>query len=77
MKTINISKKIFDNLRPLELSDKIKCSEAKIFDFRYRNHDKVLKKLYNNKGGVFANKLYTVEMLDTYKELFPDTLVVT
>lgn len=73
MKTINISKKAFENLKPLELSDKIKCSESKIYKFYYRNQDKILKKLYTNKGEIFANKLYTVEILDTYREFLPDS----
>lgn len=76
MKTINISEKTFNNLKPLELPNNIHNGEAKIYDFRYRNQDKVLKKLYNNKGYNFANKLYTVEMLDDYREILPDNLVI-
>lgn len=76
MKTINITKKTFDNLGSLNLSKEILNGEATIYEFNYHNQKKVLKKLYNNKGENFANKLYTVEMLDTYKELFPDSLVV-
>lgn len=76
MKTINISKRAFENLKPLKLSNKITCSESKIFEFHYHNQDKVFKKLYNNKGSSFANKLYTVEMLDTYLEILPELLVI-
>lgn len=76
MKTINISKKAFLNLKPLELPDKITCSESKIFHLMYRNQNKIFKKLYINKGSSFANKLYTVEMLDHYHSILPDTLVI-
>lgn len=76
MKTINISEKTFNNLKPLILSNKIHNGEAQIFDYHYHNQAKVLKKLYNNKGYNFANKLYTVEMLDAFRELMPDSLVI-
>jgi len=47
-----------------------------MYDIRIKNKDKILKKLYNNLGVGFANKLYTVEMLNYYKNNLPSNFVI-
>lgn len=76
MKTINLSKKKFESLKEVELSKNIFNTEGKIFDMKYKNKDKILKRLYNDIGVVFANKLYTLEMLDFYKDNLPSNFVI-
>jgi len=76
MKTINISKNKFDSLNEMELSKQTLNTEAIMYDIRIKNKDKILKKLYNNLGVGFANKLYTVEMLNYYKNNLPSNFVI-
>lgn len=76
MKMINISKKKFDSLSCMELSKNTFHTEGEIFDIKYKNKDKVLKRLYNDIGVVFANKLYTLEMLNYYKDNLPSNFVI-
>ena len=77
MKTIDISKKKFSNLQPLVLSNKIVNTEAVIYHFRYSSdYDGVLKKLYLSSGNVFASKLYTIEMLNYYRDILPESFVI-
>lgn len=71
MRTINISKKRLKELMPLKLSKGTINTESKIYEFNYLNEDKLLKYLYTRSGEVFANKLYTVEMLDANKRYLP------
>lgn len=72
MKIISLSQRKFKELVPLELPKEIFNTEAKIFDFNYKGEDKVFKKLYQKSGQAFANKLYTLEMLDNNKCYLPD-----
>ena len=76
MKMINISKKKFDSLSFIELSKNTFHTEAEIFNIKYKNKDKILKRLYNDMGVVFANKLYTLEMLNYYKDNLPSNFVI-
>lgn len=77
MKTIDISKRKFSNLQPLTLSNKIVNTEAVIYHFRYSSdYDGVLKKLYLSSGNVFASKLYTIEMLNCYRNILPESFVI-
>lgn len=71
MKTISISKKAFKNLDLLDLPQEVLNTEGIIYQFSYKRQDKILKKLYHCEGPVFANKLYTLEMLDYYKDYLP------
>ena len=64
MKIISISKKSFEKLHELELPPEVFNNEAEIYDFNYRGEEKVLKVLNILNGKTFANKLYTLEMLD-------------
>lgn len=77
MEVINMSKKKFESLRPLILSDGVVNTEAVIYDFRYSSKfDGVLKKLNRVDGNVFGSKLYTLEMLDYYRAILPNCFVV-
>lgn len=76
MKTINLSKKKFESLNKLELSKNTFNTEGQMFDIKYKNKDKILKRLYHDIGVVFANKLYTLEMLDFYKDNLPSNFVI-
>lgn len=76
MKTISLSKKIFDSLPYLELGEDVCNWESDIFDYTYKGKPKVLKVLHENFGRQFANKLYTVEMLNANKEYLPDSFVM-
>ena len=76
MKMINISKKKFDSLTEVELSRETFNTEGQMFNIKYKNKDKVLKRLYNDMGVTFANKLYTLEMLNFYKDNLPSNFVI-
>ncbi|MGM9834579.1 MAG: hypothetical protein ACI31M_02210 [Bacilli bacterium] len=76
MKTINISQKRFSTLEKMELSKEIITSESIIYKFDYQNSPKIFKKLFNIDGLLFANKLYTVEMLNTFKDILPEVLAI-
>jgi hypothetical protein len=77
METKVISKNKFNNLMPLKLSSDIVNTEAVIYHYRYNSdYDGVLKKLYNTSGGKFASKLYTLEMLDYYRDILPNSFVI-
>lgn len=74
MNSINISKEEFSKLKELELSNLIFNNEGSVYDFK--NNSKVLKILYNTRGNIFANKLYTIEMLDFYKKYLPNNFII-
>ncbi len=76
MKVTTISKRKFRELQPLQLGQEICNSESKILDFRIRGEHKILKVLNEQDGEYYATKLYTVEMLDTYKEYLPKSLYI-
>ncbi len=74
MNTINISKKKFETLNKLILDNKIFNTEGIIYNFNYNGKEKIFKNLYNITGVSFANKLYTIEMLNFYKDYLPKHL---
>ncbi len=74
MDVIAISKKKFRELEPLKLSKMVFNTEGIIYNFNYQGQPKILKTLFHNNGIIFANKLYTVEMLDTYQKYLPNSL---
>lgn len=73
MKVITLSKKKFEELEPLKLSSKIYNTEGNLYEYNYRGQPKILKKLFHQSGTIFANKLYTIEMLNTCNEYLPDS----
>ena len=76
MKIISLSKKKFGELEELKLSREIFNTEAKIYDLNFRGNPKVLKTLYTLNGYTFANKLYTLEMLDSNKNYLPSSFYI-
>ncbi len=76
MNIITLSKKQFEKLTPLTLSKEVINTEGKIYKFTYKRQEKVLKKLFWQSGNIFANKLYTLEMLDTNHELLPHNFCI-
>lgn len=76
MKIISISKKTFENLNYLKLPVGLINTEGEIYEFVYRSEPKVLKKLYVLEGKTFANKLYTLEMLDNNKKYLPSNFYI-
>ena len=76
MEVINLSKKEFGNLKPLELPKSVFNTEAKMYEFERRRKQYVLKRLYNDGGPTFANKLYTLEMLSTNRDFIPDSFIL-
>lgn len=76
MNVISISKKKFAELMPLTLAKEVMNAESTIYDFQYRGEHKILKELRNLSGSIFATKLYTIEMLDTYREYLPESFYI-
>ena len=71
MKVTSISRKAFERLEPLVLSKNVRNTEAVIYNFPAKKEEKIFKKLHYRQGAVFGNKLFTIEMLDTYKDYLP------
>lgn len=76
MNVIQLSRKKFETLEPLVLSRDVMSTEAEVYDFRYKGEPKVLKRLFHQEGERFANKLYTVEMLDANRRYLPDQFCI-
>ncbi len=74
MDVINYSKKKANTFENLELD--IWNTEADMYVLKYKNKAKVFKRLYHDEGPMFANKLYTLEMLNTYKECLTNSFVI-
>ena len=76
MNIVNLSRKKFDSLKPLDISNSVTNTEGVLYELYYKGRLRVFKKLHLLSGGVFANKLYTLEMLDNNKEFLPDCFVI-
>lgn len=76
MKVISISKSNFKKLEPLRLSKHTWNTEGNVYEFSYRGQEKVLKKLFHQSGTIFANKLFTLEMLDANRDNLPDNFYI-
>lgn len=76
MKVISISKSNFKKLEPLKLSKHTWNTEGNVYEFSYRGQPKVLKKLFHQSGTIFANKLFTLEMLDANRDNLPDNFYI-
>ena len=76
MESINISKRKFEGLKKLDLPEEVISTEANFYIFNYLGKTKVFKSLLKNKGPVFANKLFTLEMLNEYREILPENFVI-
>lgn len=76
MQTLSLSKKAFQSLPLHDIPDDVLNTEGKIYDFQYKRQEKVLKTLYHLEGHVFANKLYTLEMLNSNKGYLPENFYI-
>lgn len=81
MQILNISRRRFDTLKPLELPNTVFNTEAQMFIVPGKNQwskkQSVLKRLYIDTGEVFSNKLYTIhELLDKKEKIGVDELVM-
>lgn len=75
MEVINISKKRLTNLKSLELPENLFNAEGELFTFEYKRETKLLKKLNDIEGIRFANKLYTLEALNTNQQYMPNNFI--
>ena len=76
MESINISKRKYANLKKLKLAEGVISTEASFYKLLYMNKVKVFKNLHKTSGKVFANKLFTLTMLDEYRDILPDSFVI-
>ncbi len=76
MKIIRISKKYYQKLATLDLPKEVNNTEGNMYLLNYRGNEKVFKQLFHQQGLVFANKLYTIEMLDNMKEYLPESFFI-
>lgn len=76
MKIITLSAKRFKELPKLNLTRDILNTEGIMYEFNYRGKPKIIKELFTLNGSTFANKLYTMEMLDCNKEYLPSSFCI-
>ena len=76
MKVTTLSKRAFERLEPLTLSRHVINTESCILKFTDKGKPKVIKKLFNQDGPMFGNKLYTLEMLSTYSKNLPKSFII-
>ncbi len=81
MQIINLTKRQFDKLKPIELSKGIFNNEADMYYFYgkkgWEKREYVLKKLHHDEGEVFGNKLYTINaLIDKKDEINMEELVM-
>jgi hypothetical protein len=73
MEVIEIPKNLYKSLSKLRLDSKIFNTEAEIYVIPNKEHwkknSKILKKLYNDQGDIFGNKLLTVNALIDKKDI--------
>ena len=81
MQVVNLTKRQFAKLKPIELAKNILNNEADMYylygkmDWEKRKY--VLKKLYHDEGEIFGNKLYTINaLLDKKDEINMEELVM-
>lgn len=73
MKVTPISRKAFERLDKMKLSNNVSNTEAVIYNYTPKQSPspKVFKKLFHQTGAVFGNKLFTIEMLNSNRENLP------
>lgn len=76
MQIINMSKNKLNSLEPLILPKDVTSTECELFKYNYYGKEKLLKKLYRTNGIIFANKLYTIEALNSNKDNIPSNFIV-
>lgn len=76
MNVITLSNRAFNRLEPLALSKHVLHTESTMLKFNHHGDQEVIKKLFYQDGELFANKLYTLEMLSTNKDKLPRSFLV-
>lgn len=76
MKVIPISKKKYEELTRLRLPRDVVSTEAILYRFNYHGEEKVFKNLLKLNGVSFANKQFTLSMLDEYRQIIPESFVL-
>ena len=76
MQIINMSKTKLNSLEPLILPKDVTSTECELFKYNYYGKEKLLKKLFRTNGIIFANKLYTIEALNSNKDNIPSNFIV-
>lgn len=76
MKVIRMSKKVFNSLSLLQLTQEIMNTEGSVYNYNYHGEEKVFKRLYHIEGKIFGSKLYTIEMLNNMKEYLPKSFYI-
>lgn len=76
MQIINMSKTKLNSLEPLILPKDVTSTECELFKYNYYGKEKLLKKLYRTNGIIFANKLYSIEALNSNKDNIPSNFIV-
>lgn len=71
-----MSKTKLNSLEPLILPKDVTSTECELFKYNYYGKEKLLKKLYRTNGIIFANKLYTIEALNSNKDNIPSNFIV-
>lgn len=76
MEILNISKSKFASLTSMEIPKEVTNTEAQMFLMDTHKGLKVVKKLHILNGEKFANKLYTLEMLNEMRDCLPNNLII-
>lgn len=76
MQAITLSKKKYSQLTRLTIPHEVFNTEANIYEMTYKNDVKIFKSLHCLNGETFANKMYTLEMLNEYKSYFPKEIYI-
>ena len=76
MQIINMSKTKLNSLEPLVLPKDVTSTECELYKYHYYGKEKILKKLYLTNGIIFANKLYTIEALNSNKNNIPSNFII-
>lgn len=74
MDVISISKRKYEGLQKIDLSDI--NTEGVIYKFPYLGKQKLLKKLYIEEGIALASKMFTIEMLNSNQDILPKYFVI-
>lgn len=81
MKVVNLTKRQFKKLKPIELEAGILNNEANMYYLYlkegYLKKAYLLKKLFQDKGEIFGNKLYTINaLIDNKEEIGMEELII-
>ena len=76
MKTIALQEETINGLKSIKLSKNVFNIESHIKLFNYHGELKIIKQLDELEGPKYDNKMYTIDLLDKNRSLFPKSLCV-